>query len=59
MGRQFNNTVCLCRLYSYNSRRRNNTKVGIRDLQYISIWQYIEKANKYHNTILYLEISTY
>ena len=25
-----------------------------RDLQYISIWQYIDTANKYHDTILYL-----
>ena len=27
----------------------------IRDLQYISIWQYIDTANKYYDTILYLE----
>ena len=29
--------------------------VLIRDLQYISIRQYIDTANKYHKTILYLE----
>ena len=28
--------------------------VGARDLQYISIRQYIDTANKYHDTILYL-----
>ena len=30
-----------------------------RDLQYISIWKYIDTANKYHDTILYLKISIY
>ena len=33
----------------------STTGVTIRDLQYISIRQYIDTANRYHDTILYLE----
>ena len=46
--------VCVC-AHTHVRYVAVYTCVYSRDLQYISMWQYIDTVNKYDNTILYLE----